>query len=109
MERVFDEALGGVVSPGDVVAVKIHLSERCSHGYIRPIYVRRLVEKLKDLRAKPFVTDPLSGYEHKSHWTRRQLEGALQTAAMNGFTSKTVGAPIIIANGLRASNPWRWR
>jgi len=99
MERVFDEALGGVVSPGDLVAVKIHLGERYSHGYIRPIYVRRLVEKLKDLGAKPFVTDTLlSGYEQKSPWMRRQLEGALQTAAMNGFTSETVGAPIIIAD-----------
>jgi len=97
--------LGEIISPGDTVAVKIHFGERYTQYYIRPIYVRKVVDKTKELGGKPFVCDTLfSGgrvlYDEfgEALWSRRSLKEGLETAAMNGFTSETMGCPVIFAD-----------
>jgi uncharacterized Fe-S center protein len=97
--------LEDIVSHGDTVAIKIHFGERYSQCYIRPIYVRKVVDKIKELGGKPFVCDTLfSGgkvlYDENNEplWSRRALEEGLQTAAMNGFTQETMGCPVIFAD-----------
>jgi len=97
--------LEDIISPGDVVAIKIHFGERYTRCYIRPIYVRKVVDKIKELGGKPFVCDTLfSGgkvlYDENNEplWSRRALEEGLQTAAMNGFTHETMGCPVIFAD-----------
>ncbi|MEM1607470.1 MAG: DUF362 domain-containing protein [Candidatus Bathyarchaeia archaeon] len=97
--------LEDIISPGDSVAVKIHFGERYTQCYIRPIYVRKIVDKIKEMGGKPFVCDTLfSGgrilYDESGEalWSRRDLEEGLKTAAMNGFTSETMGCPVIFAD-----------
>lgn len=97
--------LESLVSPGDVVAVKVHLGERYTQAYLRPVYVRKVVEKVKELKGRPFVCDTLfSGGRvlrddaGEAVWSRRALEEALLTAAMNGFTNETMGCPVLFAD-----------
>ena len=54
------------------------------------------MSKVKEYGGIPFVTDTNTLYSHKRHNAIDHLE----TAKINGFTSETVGAPIIIADGL---------
>ncbi|HAA10052.1 MAG TPA: 4Fe-4S ferredoxin, partial [Syntrophomonas sp.] len=57
MERLFKQAgLNKVIDEGDLVAVKLHFGELGNMAYIRPPYLRRLVQIIKKLGGKPFLT-----------------------------------------------------
>ena len=101
-KELFGKVFAGLVSGGDKVAVKIHFGERYAQTYIRPIYVRKLVDKIKELGGKPFVCDTLFSGGRVSYdgaepfLSRRSLEEGLMTAAMNGFTSETMNCLSLI-------------
>ena len=84
------------IKSNDRVAIKTHFGERGGHAYIRTPFIGKIVNKVKEYSGKPFVTDTNTLYSHKRHNAIDHLE----TAAINGFTPETVGAPIIIADGL---------
>jgi uncharacterized Fe-S center protein len=85
------------VSDGDLTAVKIHFGEKGNHTFIRPIFARRVVEELKKLGAKPFLTDSSTLYPGQ----RKEAVSALTCAIENGFGYACVSAPLIISDGLR--------
>lgn len=89
-----------IFKPKDLVAVKIHFGEAGNTAYIRPPFVRRIVDRLKDLGAKPFLTDTNTLYVG----TRTEAYSHLVTAFDHGFTREVTGAPVIIADGLRGNN-----
>jgi hypothetical protein len=92
--------LPDIIEPGDIVAVKLHFGEPGNTAFIRPIFVRRVVEALKKLGAKPFITDTTTLYVGPRSNAVDHIEAALH----NGFSYTTVGAPIIIADGLRGQS-----
>jgi len=85
-----------VVKRGDIVAVKLHMGELGNIGYIRPIFVRRVVEFIKEQGGKPFITDTTTLYG--GH--RGNAIDYLMTAAINGFSIASMDCPVIIADGL---------
>ncbi|MDW7710291.1 MAG: DUF362 domain-containing protein [Deferrisomatales bacterium] len=91
------------VKRGDLVAVKLHFGEKGNTAFLRPIFVRRVVDVLKGLGAKPFLTDTNTLYVG----SRGQAVSHLETAIQNGFDYAVVGAPLIIADGLRGSTSVR--
>ena len=84
------------IKSNDRVAIKTHFGERGSHAYIRTPFIGKIVKKVKEYGGIPFVTDSNTLYSHKRHNAIDHLE----TAIINGFTNETVGAPIIVADGL---------
>ena len=93
--RGFVNLLSEVISKGDRVAVKLHMGELGNPHYLRPALVRRVVDLVKELGGKPFVTDTTTLYP----LGRFTEKGYLETAAYNGFTRETVNAPVVIADG----------
>jgi hypothetical protein len=89
--------LDQVISPGDQVAVKMHLGEPGNGRYIRPIFAVLLVDRLKELGARPFITDTAVLYKSP----RGNAYDYYQVARRNGFTSEVLGCPLIISGGLR--------
>lgn len=85
-----------IIAPKDLVAFKIHFGERGNTGYVRPQFVRRLVEEVKKLGGRPFLTDANTLYAG----SRSDAVEHLQTAVENGFAYAVVGAPLVIADGL---------
>lgn len=86
------------IRPGDIVAVKVHMGEAYNVGYLRPAIVRAMVDKIKELGGRPFVTDTTTMPYHA--WISRTLAiDYLETAAHNGFDHGTMGCPIVIADG----------
>lgn len=85
------------VSDGDLTAVKIHFGEKGNSAFIRPIFARRVVEEIKKLGARPFLTDSSTLYPGE----RKEAVSALICAIENGFGYSCVGAPLIISDGLR--------
>jgi len=93
--RTLFSRIANVVSAGDSVAVKVHMGEYGGSAYLRPPIVRRACDLIKEAGAKPFVTDTTALYP-AGRFTASQY---LATAAFNGFTEESLGAPVIIADG----------
>ncbi|MDO3378914.1 DUF362 domain-containing protein [Geoalkalibacter halelectricus] len=95
--------VASVVSKGDLVAIKIHFGERGGHAYIRPTFVRRIVEVVKTLGGKPFLTDSCTLYPGQ----RKEAASALICGIENGFAYAVAGAPLIMCDGLRGHSARR--
>lgn len=82
--------LSNYFEPEEWVAVKTHFGSEGAHRIVRPIFLRKVVDALKDIRAKPFVTDTvrIKGLDY------------LEVANQNGINHLSVGAPVVIADGL---------
>ncbi len=92
---LFDRAGGpAVFRKGDRVAVKVHFGEEGNTSYLEPSFARLLVKKLKELGARPFLTDTNTLYRGGRHRTKDHL----LTARKHGFSEETIGAPIVIAD-----------
>lgn len=97
LEKLFDRAgMKDLIAPKDLVAIKVHFGERGNTGFIRPQFIRRLVDKVKSLGGKPFLTDTNTLYVG----SRADAVDHLITAIENGFAYAVAGAPLIIADGL---------
>ena len=78
------------------MAVKLHFGEKGNAAFIRPLYVRQVVDKIWDLGGRPFLTDANTVYVG----TRSESVSHLTTAIENGFAYAVVRAPLVIADGL---------
>ncbi len=79
-----------------LIGVKLHFGEQGNTSFIRPIYVRRVVDHLWENGGRPFLTDANTVYVG----TRAEAANHLTTAIENGFAYAVVRAPLIIADGL---------
>ncbi len=84
----------------DFVAIKLHFGEAGNTSYVRPVFVRKIVDFIKEAGGSPFLTDANTLYVG----TRSDSVAHLKTAILNGFTYAVVDAPLIIADGLRGGN-----
>lgn len=78
------------------VAIKVHFGEYGNLAYIRPQYASVIVKILREMGAKPFLTDAATMYTG----SRSNAVDHLWTAAVNGWNRMTTGADVIIADGL---------
>ncbi|HSK46909.1 MAG TPA: DUF362 domain-containing protein [Coriobacteriia bacterium] len=88
--------LSAAVDEGDLVAVKLHFGEEGNTGFVHPVFVREVVRRIREAGGKPFLTDSNTLYRGKRFNAVDHLECALH----NGFSYATVGAPVMIADGL---------
>jgi len=101
LDRLLDAAgISDVVKQRRLVAVKLHFGETGNNAFIRPIFLREIVCKIKALGGAPFLTDANTLYAG----TRCDSVHHTITAIQNGFAYSVVDAPIIIADGLRGRN-----
>jgi uncharacterized Fe-S center protein len=99
IKNLFDASeMHKVISEGDVVALKVHLGTGENHRHLRPEHVRAVVEKVQEAGGKPFITET-TGIGLAS--SRGTALGCIETATFHGFTQETLGAPVIIADGLK--------
>lgn len=83
------------VGVGDRVAIKVHFGERGNYTYIRPVFVRRVVDFVRRRGGLPFVTDTTTLYPDGYRMTVKE---ELETARYNGFSEEGLGCPIVIAD-----------
>ncbi len=101
IRRLFDAAgFATVTRPGDLTAIKLHVGERGSDTFIKPVFVRQIVDRVKEQGAQPFITDTGTLYAG----SRANAVDHIITAVEHGFDYAVVGAPVIIADGLRSGH-----
>jgi uncharacterized Fe-S center protein len=92
--------LQSIIRPRHLVAIKMHFGEKGNTAFIRPNFLREIVDHIKELGASPFLTDTNTLYAG----TRGNSVSHLDTATQNGFAYSVVNAPIIIADGMRGAS-----
>jgi hypothetical protein len=78
------------IPENELVPLKMHLGNNGAFKTIRPQFVKKVVDAVKRVPAKPFVTDSVRvpGYEY------------LEIARDAGYTHLTLDAPVIMADGI---------
>ena len=92
--------IGEIDMEGKFVAIKLHFGELGNISYLRPNYARAVVDLVKELGGKPFLTDCNTMYPG----SRKNALEHLECAWQNGFTPLTVGCPILIGDGLKGTD-----
>ena len=82
------------------VAIKMHFGEMGNISYLRPNYAKAVVDVVKELGGKPFLTDCNTLYPG----SRKNALEHLYCAWENGFTPLSVGCPVIIGDGLKGTD-----
>jgi len=101
LDALLDRAdLKGKIRERDLVAIKLHFGEKGNTAFVRPIFLRRVVDQVKQFKGKPFLTDTNTLYIG----ARSEAISHLTTAYQNGFAYSVVDAPLIIADGLRGNS-----
>jgi len=91
LERLLKEFnLSNYFEPMEWVAVKTHFGSEGAHRIVRPVFLRKVVDALKIIGAKPFVTDTvrIKGLDY------------LEVANQNGINHLSVGVPVVLGDGL---------
>lgn len=86
-----------IYKKNDLTAVKLHFGEYGNTAFLRPVYLRPVIETLLRLGTKPFLTDTNTLYVGM----RTNSVDHLHNANLNGFGYSTLQTPIIIADGLK--------
>lgn len=81
-------------------AIKIHFGEPGNLAYLRPNYARRIVELIKSLGGKVFLTDCNTLYVGG----RKNALDHIESAYVNGYNPFCTGCHIIIGDGLKGTD-----
>ncbi len=92
--------IGQLDMDGKFVAIKMHFGELGNVSYLRPNYAKAVVDVVKELGGKPFLTDCNTLYPGK----RKNALEHLECAWENGFTPLSAGCPVIIGDGLKGTD-----
>jgi len=76
--------------------LKVHFGERGNDTYVKPEWLVPLVSRVRGAGGKVFVSDTNALYVG----TRSNAVDHLEVAREHGFTYESLGAPVIIADGL---------
>lgn len=89
--------LSAYIARDEVVPIKMHLGNRGAFRTIRPQFVKLVVDAVKSIPAQPFVTDSVRvpGYEY------------LEIAKNAGYTHLTLGAPVVLADGIYGNDSFK--
>lgn len=85
---------------GKYTAIKIHFGEPGNLAYLRPNYAKTVVDIVKSLGGKPFLTDCNTLYVGG----RKNALDHMESAYVNGFSPFSTGCHIIIADGLKGTD-----
>jgi uncharacterized Fe-S center protein len=92
----FSESISG----GELAAIKIHFGERGVTSHVQPLMVRPVVDFLKKAGARPFLTDASTLYVGQ----RGEAVSHSMQAALHGYDPLLMGAPVLIADGLKGGS-----
>ena len=81
-------------------AIKIHFGELGNLAHLRPQYAKVVVDYIRELGGRPFLTDCNTLYVG----SRKNALDHMDTAYLNGFSPLQTGCHVIIADGLKGTD-----
>ena len=96
LKKLFDAAgAKDCLKTNDSVAIKMHFGEPGNTAFLKPHYIKPIVEKTLELNVKPFLTDANTLYKGG----RNNSKDHLESAKKHGYSKETMGIPTVIADG----------
>lgn len=92
--------IGEIDFENKYAAIKMHFGEPGNLAFLRPNYAKVVVDTVKELGGKPFLTDCNTLYVGG----RKNALDHLDSAALNGFSPLSTGCQILIADGLKGTD-----
>ncbi len=89
-----------IIKENDLVAVKTHFGEKGNTAFVPSFYVKKVIDLIKEKKGKPFLTDANTLYKGE----RSNAVDHLVIAYEHGFSYGSVGAPVIISDGLKGKD-----
>lgn len=101
LKRLIKKAgIGEIDFEKKYAAIKIHFGEPGNLAYLRPNYAKAVVDVVKELGGKPFLTDCNTLYVGG----RKNALDHMDSAYENGFSPFSTGCHVIIADGLKGTD-----
>ena len=101
LERLLKQAgIGSIDFKNKFTAIKIHFGEPGNLSFLRPNYAATVVQLVKELGGRPFLTDCNTLYVGG----RKHALDHLESAYRNGFMPYATGCHILIADGLKGTD-----
>ena len=101
LEKLIKTAgIGDIDFDGKFTAIKIHFGEPGNLAFLRPNWAKTVVDKVKSLGGKPFLTDCNTLYVGRRKNALEHLESAYE----NGYSPFSTGCHVIIADGLKGTD-----
>ncbi len=101
LERLIKKAgIAGIDFKGKYTAIKVHFGEPGNLAYLRPNYAKVVVDVVKELGGKVFLTDCNTLYVGRRKDALEHLDAAYE----NGYNPFTTGCQIIIGDGLKGTD-----
>ena len=92
--------IGDIDMEGKYVAIKIHFGEPGNLAYLRPNWAKAVVDLVKSMGGKPYLTDCNTLYVGG----RKNALDHIESAYVNGFSPFSTGCHILIGDGLKGSD-----
>ncbi|ACV69749.1 DUF362 domain-containing protein [Desulfohalobium retbaense] len=92
--------LNSCFEPGHFVAVKVHFGEKGATGFLSPLWLKPFSRFITKAGGRAFFTDTNTLYVGQ----RGEAVSHSLLAAEHGFDPNILGAPVLIADGLRSSH-----
>ena len=89
-----------IIKADDLTAVKLHFGEEGKDTFIRPIFVRPIVDEIRKANGIPFLTDTSTLYSGP----RKIGPTHIEVAHSHGFVPQVTNAPIMIADGINGKD-----
>lgn len=90
-ELLEKSGINDIIAKKNLVAIKMHIGVIGGYRTIRPPFVRKMVDTIKQCGGSPFITDT---------WGIGHVEAAFY----NGYSYATVNAPVLPANGIKEND-----
>ena len=101
LERLIKKAgIANIDFEGKYTAIKIHFGEPGNLAFLRPNYAKVVVDVIKELGGKAFLTDCNTLYVGG----RKNALDHMESAYTNGFSPFSTGCHVIIADGLKGTD-----
>jgi uncharacterized Fe-S center protein len=94
LKTVAEKELSSIFSNGEKIAIKLHMGEAGNEHYLKPEFVKVVIDVLKGLGVQPFIFDSPVVYPGG----RDAPEKYLDTAKEHGYSEESMGCPITISN-----------
>ncbi|MHA1974784.1 MAG: DUF362 domain-containing protein [Candidatus Hodarchaeales archaeon] len=89
------------IKKGEIVAIKTHFGSRNQTRHLRPMYIRKIVDLVREAGGIPWVMEGVGlGWDAKNpEITMSNGPGFVFLAARHGFSTGTMNAPVIMDDG----------
>ncbi|MFX0015335.1 MAG: DUF362 domain-containing protein [Promethearchaeota archaeon] len=104
-----DVGLKDWIKEGEIVAIKTHFGSRNQTRHLRPMYIRKIVDLVREAKGIPWVCEGVGLFrdEGNREFTMSNGPGFISLANRHGFNIGALNAPVVMDDGIIGTEVFR--